>query len=158
MDLTSRPLFWTLIAFLVVHILIMVSSLRIMYEEKRVMEGSLAPEHMTFSAFDAVNNMPILASSVFFYILGLSALILTVEKAELASILKQRPDLMNEYAEYLVCAIVRGALSSMSSTAREALSLDLGPVIDKQMTAMKDAISSETKSRLEGIKSLPKRT
>ena len=39
MDLTSRPLFWTLIAFLVVHILIMVSSLRIMYEEKRVMEG-----------------------------------------------------------------------------------------------------------------------
>jgi len=301
MDLTSRPLFWTLIAFLVVHILIMVSSLRIMYEEKRVMEGSLAPEHMTFSAFDAVNNTPILASSVFFYILGLAALIQTVEKAELASILKQRPDLMTEYAEYLACVInevpivgsvvnawanltdlsdnmsadivysgwtgnavrlfivatisiivvraillrfqqwsqeiamahaieegtaspeamqkrlvrmpttlknhllatalthpdgavrrramaamsslnvpnfarellqrlnqhldpdlgldeIRDSLSSMSSSAREALSLDLGPVIDKQMTAMKDAISSETKSRLEGIKSLLKRT
>jgi hypothetical protein len=53
---------------------------------------------------------------------------------------------------------LRDSLSSMSSSAREALSLDLGPVIDKQMTAMKDAISSETKSRLEGIKSLLKRT
>src|SRR5262245_25589879 len=41
MDLAGRPLFWTLLAFLAVHILIMASSLRIMYEEKRVMEGSL---------------------------------------------------------------------------------------------------------------------
>ena len=300
-DLTSRPLFWTLIAFLVVHILIMVSSLRIMYEEKRVMEGSLTPEHMTFSAFDAVNNMPILASSVVFYILGLAALIQSIESADIASILKQRPNLMNEYAEYLACVVnevpivgsivnawanvsdltdnmsadivysgwagngvrlfivvtitivvvrafllrfqqwsqeisiahaieegtasaeamqkrlvrmpttlknhliaaalthpdgavrrramaamsslnvpnfarellqrlnqnldpnlgldeLRDSLSAMSSSAREALSLDLGPIIDKQMTSMKDAISSETKSRLEDIKSLLKRT
>ena len=299
-DLTSRTLFWTLIAFLVVHILIMVSSLRIMYEEKRVMEGSLTPEHMTFSAFDAVNNMPILASSVIFYLLGLAALIQTIERADLASILKQRPNLMYEYAEYLACVInevpivgsvinawanvsdvadnmsadivysgwagngvrlfiiatitiivvraillrfqqwsqeiaiahaieegtaspevmqkrlvrmpttlknhlitaalthpdgavrrramaamsslnvpnfarellqrlnqhldpdlgldeLRDSLSAMSSSAREALSLDLGDTIDKQLASMKDAISSETKLRLESIKSLLKR-
>ncbi len=53
---------------------------------------------------------------------------------------------------------IRDSLSAMGSSAREALSLDLGPLIDKQMTAMTDAISSETKSRLEDIKSLLKRT
>ena len=77
--LTTRPLFWTLCAFLLVHILIIASSLRIMYEEKRVMEGSLAADKMTFSALDAVNNVPILASSTAFYVLGLAALIQTVE-------------------------------------------------------------------------------
>ncbi len=68
--LTTRPLFWTLSAFLLVHILIIASSLRIMYEEKRVMEGAMAADKMTFSALDAVNNVPILASSTVFYILG----------------------------------------------------------------------------------------
>lgn len=105
MDLTSRPLFWMLVAFLLVHILIMLSSLRIMYEEKRIMEGTLKPEAMTFSAFDAVNNLPILASSVAFYILGLAALIQTVERSGLALILRERPNFMSEYGEYLACVL-----------------------------------------------------
>ena len=104
-DLAGQPLFWTLIGFLVVHILIMMSSLRIMYEEKRVMEGSLAAKHMTFSAFDAVNDMPILASSVIFYIMGLAAFIQTVERADLASILKRRPDFLYDYGEYLASVL-----------------------------------------------------
>lgn len=103
--LGPRPLFWTLIAFLIVHILIMVSCLRIMYEEKRVMEGSLAPENMTFSAFDAVNNLPILFSSVIFYILGLAALIQIVESSGLAEILSQKPTLFTEYGSYLACVL-----------------------------------------------------
>ncbi len=105
MDLTARPLFWTLIAFLGMHILVMMSSLRIMYEEKRVMEGAMKPEAMRFSAFDAVNNLPILASSVIFYVLGLAALIQTVERSGLALILRHRPNLMSEYGEYLACVL-----------------------------------------------------
>ena len=104
-DLTARPLFWTLLGFLVVHILIMLSCLRIMSEEKRVMEGSQQPETMPFSALDAVNNLPILASSVAFYILGLAALIQTVERSGLAQILRQKPSLLNEYGEYLACVV-----------------------------------------------------
>jgi hypothetical protein len=105
MDLTSRPLFWTLLAFLVVHILIMMSSLRIMYEEKRIMEGSLKPEAMTFSAFDAVNNLPILTSSVIFYILGLAALIQTTETWGIAHILRHKPTLFTDYGAYLACVL-----------------------------------------------------
>jgi hypothetical protein len=105
MDLTASPLFWTLVGFLVVHVLIMLSCLRIMYEEKRVMEGSMKPDAMRFSAFDAVNNLPILASSVIFYVLGLAALIQTVERADLAQILRQRPSLINDYSEYLACVL-----------------------------------------------------
>ncbi len=104
-DLTLRPLFWTLVAFILIHILIMMSSLRIMYEEKRVMEGSLRPEAMTFSAFDAVNNLPILASSVIFYVLGLAALIQTVENSGIAQILRQKPTLITEYGAYLACVM-----------------------------------------------------
>ena len=69
--------------FLLTHILIMMSSLRIMYEEKRIMEGSMRPEDMRFSAFDAVNNLSILVSSVIFYILGLAALLQTIERSGL---------------------------------------------------------------------------
>jgi hypothetical protein len=105
MDLTARPLFWTLMGFLIVHILIMLSCLRIMYEEKRVMEGSMKPESMRFSAFDAVNNLPILESSVAFYVLGLAALIQTVERSDLVQILRQRPKLINDYSEYLACVL-----------------------------------------------------
>ncbi len=105
MDLAGRPLFWTLLGFLVVHILIMMSSLRIMYEEKRIMEGSMKPEAMRFSAFDAVNNLPILASSVAFYIFGLAALIQIVERDGFAQILRQRPRFMNEYVQYLACVL-----------------------------------------------------
>jgi len=104
-DLTGRPLFWTLVWFLLTHILIMMSSLRIMYEEKRIMEGSMKPEAMRFSAFDAVNNLPILASSVAFYILGLAAFIQTLERSGLAQILRQRPTFMNDYGEYLACVL-----------------------------------------------------
>lgn len=105
MDLETRPLFWSLLAFLAIHILIMASSLRIMYEEKKVMEGSLAADKMTFSALDAVNNVPILASSVAFYIFGLAAFIQTVERTGVAQILRQRPTLTNEYGEYLACVL-----------------------------------------------------
>src|SRR3569833_159689 len=80
MHLSAHVLFWSLIAFLLVHILIMASSLRIKYEVKRIMEGALKPEAMTFSAFDAVNNLPILVSSVFFYIIGPTALIEALER------------------------------------------------------------------------------
>ncbi len=104
-DLSSRPLFWTLLAFLLVHILIIASSLRIMYEEKRVMEGSLAADKMTFSALDAVNNVPILASSTLFYIFGVAALIQTVERTGLAVVLRNRPTLNSEYGEYLACVL-----------------------------------------------------
>jgi len=103
--LTTRPLFWTLSAFLLVHILIIASSLRIMYEEKRVMEGAMAADKMTFSALDAVNNVPILASSTVFYVLGLAALIQTVEHTGLAQILRNRPSLNHEYGEYLACVL-----------------------------------------------------
>lgn len=103
--LNTQPLFWTLSAYLVGHILIIASSLRIMYEEKRVMEGSMAADKMTFSALDAVNNVPILASSTAFYILGLAALIQTVEHTGLAQILRHRPTLNNEYGEYLACVL-----------------------------------------------------
>jgi hypothetical protein len=103
--LTTQPLFYTLLAFLVVHILIIASSLRIMYEEKRVMEGSMAAEKMTFSALDAVNNVPILASSTAFYILGFAALIQTIERSGLAQVLRHRPTLNNEYGEYLACIL-----------------------------------------------------
>lgn len=105
LDLGDRPLFWTLIFFLAVHILIIMSSLRIMHEERRVMEGSLAADKMTFSALDTVNNVSILASSTAFYIFGLAALIQTVERAGLAQILRSRPTLPNEYSEYLACIL-----------------------------------------------------
>jgi hypothetical protein len=103
--LNTQPLFWSLSAFLLVHILIIASSLRIMYEEKRVMEGSLSADKMTFSALDAVNNVPILASSTAFYILGLAAIIQTVEHTGLAQILRHRPTLNHEYGEYLACVL-----------------------------------------------------
>jgi hypothetical protein len=105
MNLAARPLFWTLLAFLLVHILIMASSLRIMYEEKRIMEGSLKPDAMRFSAFDVVNNLPILASSVIFYILGLAALIQTTETWGIAQILRHKPTLISEYGAYLACVL-----------------------------------------------------
>ena len=104
-QLDWRNMFWTLVAFLVIHILIMISSLRIMYEEKRVMEGSMKPEAMRFSAFDAVNDMSILASSVVFYVVGLAALIEAIERSGMAQILRHKPTLNSEYTEYLACVL-----------------------------------------------------
>jgi hypothetical protein len=123
MHLAARPLFWTLLAFLLVHILLMASSLRIMYEEKRIMEGSLKPEAMRFSAFDAVNNLPILASSVIFYILGLAALIQTTETWGIAQILRHKPTLISEYIAYLACVlnevpIVSSLINAWANLAR----------------------------------------
>jgi hypothetical protein len=121
--LKTQPLFWSLSAFLLVHILIIASSLRIMYEERRVMEGSLSADKMTFSALDAVNNVPILASSTTFYILGLAAIIQTVEHTGLAQILRHRPTLNNEYGEYLACVlneipIVNSLLNAWANLAK----------------------------------------
>jgi hypothetical protein len=121
--LKTQPLFWSLCAFLLVHILIIASSLRIMYEERRVMEGSLSADKMTFSALDAVNNVPILASSTTFYILGLAAIIQTVEHTGLAQILRHRPTLNNEYGEYLACVlneipIVNSLLNAWANLAK----------------------------------------
>jgi len=104
-QLDWRNMFWTLVAFLVIHILIMMSSLRIMYEEKRVMEGSMKPEAMRFSALDAVNDMSILASSVVFYVAGLAALIQAIERSGMAQILRHKPTLNSEYTEYLACVL-----------------------------------------------------
>ncbi|GAG07844.1 unnamed protein product, partial [marine sediment metagenome] len=81
------------------------SSLRIMYEEKRVMEGSMKHETMRFSALDAVNDMSILASSVVFYVAGLAALIQTIERSGMAVLLRQKPTLPTEYTEYLACVL-----------------------------------------------------
>ena len=61
--------------FLLVHILVILGSLRVMSEEKKVLEGSLAPDQMTFSVYDAVNSIPLLSASIAFYVLGLPALI-----------------------------------------------------------------------------------
>ena len=116
-DLKTNPLFWTLVVFLIVHILIIMSSLRIMYEEKKVMEGAMKPEEMRFSAFDTVNNLPILASSVVFYILGVAALIQTVEQTGLAQILRSRPTLINDYTEYLACVLNEVPLVSTAINA-----------------------------------------
>jgi hypothetical protein len=69
------------------------------------MEGSLKPEAMTFSAFDAVNNLPILTSSVIFYILGLAALIQTTETWGIAHILRHKPTLFTDYGAYLACVL-----------------------------------------------------
>ena len=104
-QLDWRNLFWALVVFLVIHILIMMSSLRIMYEEKRVMEGSMKAEAMRFSALDAVNDMSILASSVVFYVAGLAALIEAIERSGMATILRHRPTLNSEYSEYLACVL-----------------------------------------------------
>jgi len=104
-QLDWRNLFWVLVVFLVIHILIMMSSLRIMYEEKRVMEGSMKAEAMRFSALDAVNDMSILASSVVFYIAGLAALIEAIERSGMAQILRHRPTLNSEYNGYLACVL-----------------------------------------------------
>ena len=57
--------------FVLVHILVILGSLRVMSEEKKVLEGSLAPDQMTFSVHDAVNCIPVLSASIVFYILGL---------------------------------------------------------------------------------------
>lgn len=92
-------------AFLLLHILIILSSLRIMSEEKKVLEGSLAPDRMTFSVFDAVNSAPLLSASIAFYVLGLPALIGVIEDGGIAKILSRRPSLPTVYAANLTCVL-----------------------------------------------------
>jgi hypothetical protein len=93
-------------AFLLFHVLVVLSSLRIMSQEKRVMEGALDREHMTLSAQDAVNNISILGFSTLFYVFGLAALIQLAEGAKVVEILKRKPvRLSTEYGQYLVCVL-----------------------------------------------------
>ncbi len=92
-------------AFLLLHVLIILGSLRVMSEEKSVLEGTLAANALTFSVTDAVNNLPLLAISVVFYVLGLPALIDQIESANLAQILSQKPVMSNRYVTYLTCVL-----------------------------------------------------
>ena len=98
-----RPL--TIGIFLLFHVLIILASLRVMSEEKQVMEGSMAAAAMTFSVTAAVNNVGVLASSIVFYVLGLPALIEKVEAAGLATILTQKPQIFSNYGSYLTCVL-----------------------------------------------------
>ena len=92
-------------AFLLLHILIILSGLRVMSEEKKVLEGSLPAEKMTFSVFDAVNSVPMLAASIVFYVLGLPALIGLIEDGGLARILSRRPPIAIPYLANLACVL-----------------------------------------------------
>ena len=91
--------------FLLVHILVILGSLRVMSEEKKVLEGSLAPDQMTFSVYDAVNSIPLLSASIAFYVLGLPALIGVIEEAGIAQILSRRPAIGFPYAANLACVL-----------------------------------------------------
>jgi hypothetical protein len=51
-------------------------------------------------------------------------------------------------------AHIREALALMNSTAREQVAGEIGPIIEKQMMTIRDAIDMQTKRRLEEIRSL----
>ena len=91
--------------FLLFHVLIILASLRVMSEEKQVMEGLMTAGAMTFSATAAVNNVGVLASSIVFYVLGLPALIDQIEAAGLATILSHKPEIVSRYGSYLTCVL-----------------------------------------------------
>jgi hypothetical protein len=55
-------------------------------------------------------------------------------------------------------AHIRDACATMSASAREKLSKELAPVLDKQMASIKDAIDMQTRGRLEELKAMLKRT
>lgn len=90
---------------LLAHILIIFASLRVMSEERQVLEGSLAPEKMTFSVFDAVNNVLLLATSIIFYVLGLPVLLGVIEESGIARILTSKPVLPVPYLSNLACVL-----------------------------------------------------
>jgi hypothetical protein len=54
-------------------------------------------------------------------------------------------------------AHIREALATMSSSAREKVAVDLGPIIERQMMTIRDAVDMQTKKRLEEIRSILKR-
>ena len=91
--------------FLWLHIVIIVSSLRVMSEEKKVLEGSLSPDRMTFSVLDAVNSAALLSASIAFYVLALPALIGVIEDGGIARILSRKPRLPTAYAANLACVL-----------------------------------------------------
>ena len=91
--------------FLLLHILIVVSSLRVMSEEKKVLEGSMTESQMTFSVYDAVNSVSLLSVSILFYVLGLPALIGLVEDGGIARILSKRPPIGIPYLANLSCVL-----------------------------------------------------
>ncbi len=54
-------------------------------------------------------------------------------------------------------AHIREALAVMNETAREKISGELGPVLERQMASIKDAIDMQTRARLEEIRAMLKR-
>ncbi len=102
---SSNPRSTLVALFLLLHILIVVSSLRVMSEEKKVLEGSLAADQMTFSVYDAVNCVSLLSVSIVFYVLGLPALIGIIEDDGIARILSKRPPIAIPYLANLSCVL-----------------------------------------------------
>ena len=91
-------------AFLLLHILVILGGLRVMAEEKQVLEGSLTADKMTFSVFSTVNNVAMLSVSIAFYVLGLPALIGLIEDGGIA-LLSRRPRILNAYSDNLACVL-----------------------------------------------------
>jgi hypothetical protein len=54
-------------------------------------------------------------------------------------------------------AHIREALAVMNATAREKIAGELGPVLERQMASVKDAIDMQTRARLEEIRTMLKR-
>jgi hypothetical protein len=51
-------------------------------------------------------------------------------------------------------AHIREALALMNATAREQVAGEIGPIIEKQMATIREAIDMQTKRRLEEIRSM----
>ncbi len=101
----ARPKAALIAVFLWLHILVILGSLRVMAEEKQVLEGSLKADQMTFSVYSAVNSVSLLAVSIAFYVLGLPALIGLIEDGGIARILSRRPPIPFPYAANLACVL-----------------------------------------------------
>jgi hypothetical protein len=54
-------------------------------------------------------------------------------------------------------AHIREALAIMNESARERIAAELGPIIERQMASIKDAIDMQTRMRLEEIRAMLKR-
>jgi hypothetical protein len=54
-------------------------------------------------------------------------------------------------------AHIREALAVMSASARERISGELGPIVERQMGSIRDAIDTQTKARLHEIRAMLRR-
>jgi hypothetical protein len=54
-------------------------------------------------------------------------------------------------------AHIREALAVMNASAREKIAGELGPILERQMASIKDAIDMQTKTRLEEIRAMLRR-